>query len=49
MKNIRKMLKRSTVYVCEKCGWQTQETKTTEKLKEHCPDCKCQHQAPFTK
>ena len=40
--NIKKTITNSKAYICEKCGWQTQETKTTEKLKEHCKDCKCQ-------
>lgn len=31
----------SKIYVCEKCGWQTVENKSTDKLKKHCKNCDC--------
>ena len=37
---LKKLLKGTEVYICEKCGWQTQKTKTTDKLKENCKNCK---------
>lgn len=41
IKKIIKSFKSNIEIVCNKCGWRTQETKMTTKLKDHCPDCKC--------
>ena len=38
-KKIINRLRTKTAYICEKCGWQTQKTIMTEKLKCHCKDC----------
>ena len=38
---LKEKLIKSTIYICDKCGWQYQKTKMTEKLKEYCKDCNC--------
>ena len=43
MKKIIEFLKKffttSEMYICEKCGWETNHSSTTEKLKQHCKNC----------
>lgn len=39
---IKELFAYGKVYICEKCGWQTTKTDTTERLKKHCVDCECQ-------
>ena len=38
---IFKDVKKNTLFVCEKCGWQIQKTNATDRLKCHCNNCDC--------
>lgn len=49
IKKLIKLFKNSTGYICEKCGWQTQRTPMTDKLKEHCKECKCEEKTTDNK
>jgi hypothetical protein len=37
--SIRKFFKTNDVSICETCGWETNMTETTEKLKDYCGTC----------
>jgi hypothetical protein len=39
---IKKLFTSGKVYICEKCGWQTTENNTTDKIKCYCKNCDCQ-------
>lgn len=41
IKKIKSWMNPGIIYVCEKCGWQTQKTETTDKIKECCKRCNC--------
>jgi len=39
IEQLKKLFVFSKVYICDKCGWQTNMTKGTEKLKKYCKEC----------